>query len=227
MPVVALPVKLISSGPVLFRRRRCGLGGRLFACYKFRSMDAKAESRKAEVEHLNKKSGPAFKIRDDPPTTNAGQYLRRLSIDEASVLERAAERDVVRRTATGDSLGGRRIRNLAAKATADASGPDLPVGGPRAGQLGFRKLDVDGSGIHRQPVAMDEPADPSPDSASGTRRPGGALRAGARHPSAKRNSPSIDREFHECHVGCSQDVARFRATARRGRFSSVRLRSDR
>ena len=82
MPVVELPVKLISSGPVLFRQQRCGLSGRLFACYKFRSMIAEAESRKAEVEHLDEKSGPAFKIRHDPRTTKVGQYLRRFSIDE-------------------------------------------------------------------------------------------------------------------------------------------------
>ena len=82
MLVVALLVKLISSGPVLFRQQRCGLGGRLFACYKFRSMIAEAESRKAEVEHLDEKSGPAFKIRHDLRTTKVGQYLRRFSIDE-------------------------------------------------------------------------------------------------------------------------------------------------
>ena len=82
MLVVALLVKLTSKGPVLFRQQRCGLNGRLFGCYKFRSMIAEAESRKAEVEHLNEKSGPAFKIRDDPRTTKVGQYLRRFSIDE-------------------------------------------------------------------------------------------------------------------------------------------------
>jgi len=82
MPVVGLPVKLTSNGPVLFRKQPCGLSGRLFAYYKFRSMIAEAASRKVEVEHLNEKSGPAFKIRDDPRTTIAGQYLRRLLIDE-------------------------------------------------------------------------------------------------------------------------------------------------
>ena len=82
MPVVAPPVKLVSSGPVLFRQQRCGLNGRLFACYKFRSMIAEAESRKAEVEHLDEKSEPAFKIRHDLRTTKVGQYLRRFSIDD-------------------------------------------------------------------------------------------------------------------------------------------------
>lgn len=82
MLAVALLVKLTSKGPVLFRQQRCGLNGRLFACYKFRSMIADAESRKAEFEHLNEKTGPAFKIRDDPRLTRIGQFLRRYSIDE-------------------------------------------------------------------------------------------------------------------------------------------------
>ena len=82
MLVVAPLAKLTSKGPAIFRQQRCGLISRLFVCYKFRSMIAEAESRKAEVEHLNEKSGPAFKIRDDPRTTKVGQYLRRFSIDE-------------------------------------------------------------------------------------------------------------------------------------------------
>ena len=82
MPVVALPVKLISSGPVLYRQQRCGLSSRLFACYKFRSMIAEAGSRKAAVGHLNEQSGWALKIRDDPRTTKVRQFLRRFSIDE-------------------------------------------------------------------------------------------------------------------------------------------------
>ena len=82
MPVVGLPVKLTPNGPVLFRQQSCGLSGRLFAYYKFRSMIAEAASRKVEVEHLNEKSGPAFKIRDDPRTTKVRQFLRRFSIDE-------------------------------------------------------------------------------------------------------------------------------------------------
>ncbi len=82
MIAVALLVKLTSKGPVLFRQQRCGLNGRLFTCYKFRSMVADAESRRVDVEHLNEKDGPAFKIRDDPRLTSIGRFLRRFSIDE-------------------------------------------------------------------------------------------------------------------------------------------------
>lgn len=82
MLIVALLVKLTSTGPVLFSQRRCGLNGRLFTCYKFRSMVVDAESLRHEVEHLNEKDGPAFKIRDDPRLTPVGGVLRRFSIDE-------------------------------------------------------------------------------------------------------------------------------------------------
>lgn len=82
LAAVAALVKLTSQGPALFRQRRCGLNGRVFTCYKFRSMVADAEARKGEVEHLNEKDGPAFKIRDDPRLTSIGGFLRRYSIDE-------------------------------------------------------------------------------------------------------------------------------------------------
>lgn len=82
MLVVALLVKATSSGPVLFKQRRCGLNGRLFDCYKFRSMVEDAEAKRPEVEHLNEKDGPAFKIRDDPRLTPVGRFLRRFSVDE-------------------------------------------------------------------------------------------------------------------------------------------------
>jgi len=82
MLVIAAAVRMTSPGPALFTQTRCGLNGRRFRFYKFRSMVADAESRKAEVEHLNEKDGPAFKIADDPRTTRLGRFLRRYSIDE-------------------------------------------------------------------------------------------------------------------------------------------------
>lgn len=82
LAVVSLLVKLTSDGSVLFRQQRCGLNGRLFTCYKFRSMVEGSESRRQELEHLNEKNGPAFKIRNDPRLTPIGGFLRRFSIDE-------------------------------------------------------------------------------------------------------------------------------------------------
>ena len=84
IPLAALAavVKLTSTGPVVFRQVRCGLNGRKFTFYKFRSMVEKAERMKADLDHLNEKDGPVFKIADDPRLTPVGRYLRRFSIDE-------------------------------------------------------------------------------------------------------------------------------------------------
>ncbi len=82
MALVAVLVKLTSKGPVFFRQTRCGLNGRTFTCYKFRSMVEDAESLRQDVEHLNEKDGPAFKLQADPRLTPVGGLLRRFSIDE-------------------------------------------------------------------------------------------------------------------------------------------------
>ena len=83
---LALAVKLTSRGPVLFVQARCGLAGRKFRFYKFRTMVQNAEFRRAELEHLNEMSGPAFKIRRDPRITRLGGVLRKTSLDELPQL---------------------------------------------------------------------------------------------------------------------------------------------
>ena len=82
----ALAVRLTSSGPVLFRQTRVGQGGKLFTCFKFRSMHIDAEKRRAELLHLNEMSGPVFKIKRDPRMTIVGKYLRKFSLDELPQL---------------------------------------------------------------------------------------------------------------------------------------------
>ena len=83
--LAALLIKLTSPGPVIFRQVRCGLNGRTFTCYKFRSMVRDAEDRLHEVRHLNEKA-IAMKIRNDPRLTPVGKWLRKLSIDELPQL---------------------------------------------------------------------------------------------------------------------------------------------
>lgn len=78
----AAVVAFSSPGPILFRQKRVGRGGRIFTCYKFRSMYVDAEERRAELGHLNEMSGPVFKIKHDPRITPAGRWLRKLSLDE-------------------------------------------------------------------------------------------------------------------------------------------------
>ena len=81
MLLIALAIKLTSRGPVIFRQIRCGLNGRRFVFYKFRSMCENAEAMRASLEALNEKS-TVFKIRNDPRLTPVGRWLRRFSIDE-------------------------------------------------------------------------------------------------------------------------------------------------
>ncbi|HTX34706.1 MAG TPA: sugar transferase [Bryobacteraceae bacterium] len=81
MAMVAALVRLTSPGPAIFRQVRCGLNGRRFLFYKFRSMCQNAEELKPGLAHLNTRE-TAFKIPDDPRLTTLGRYLRKFSIDE-------------------------------------------------------------------------------------------------------------------------------------------------
>src|SRR6476661_8575544 len=79
---IALVIKLTSGGQVLFRQTRCGLNGRFFTIYKFRTMVEDAEERRFDLLHLNEMDGPVFKLRSDPRVTAFGRFLRRFSLDE-------------------------------------------------------------------------------------------------------------------------------------------------
>lgn len=83
--MVALLIKVTSPGPAIFRQVRCGLNGRRFVFYKFRSMVDNADQMKESLAHLNEKA-IAFKIAKDPRLTGIGRYLRRFSIDELPQL---------------------------------------------------------------------------------------------------------------------------------------------
>jgi len=86
MAVVALMIRITSSGPVIFRQQRAGKHGKPFTMYKFRSMSDDAEMRRAELEPFNQMNGPVFKVEDDPRITPFGRWLRRSSIDELPQL---------------------------------------------------------------------------------------------------------------------------------------------
>jgi exopolysaccharide biosynthesis polyprenyl glycosylphosphotransferase len=87
MALIAVAIKLDSRGPVFFRQRRVGLGGREFLMWKFRSMALQAEEQCEEFVNLNAYSdGRLFKVRDDPRVTRVGRVLRRFSLDELPQL---------------------------------------------------------------------------------------------------------------------------------------------
>ena len=84
--LIALSIKTTSRGPIIFRQVRCGLGGREFVFYKFRSMVENAEATQGQLQHLNEMSGPVFKIGKDPRCTPVGRFLRKFSLDELPQL---------------------------------------------------------------------------------------------------------------------------------------------
>jgi len=82
MAIVALLVKLTSPGPVIFKQRRPGLGGREFWCYKFRTMVIDAEERLSRDAALRAQFEQNFKLKYDPRLTPVGAFLRKTSLDE-------------------------------------------------------------------------------------------------------------------------------------------------
>lgn len=78
---IVILIRLTSPGPAVFRQVRCGLNGRRFLFYKFRSMCQNAEDLKDGLAHLSTRE-TAFKIPDDPRLTGVGRYLRKFSVDE-------------------------------------------------------------------------------------------------------------------------------------------------
>lgn len=79
---IFLAVKFTSEGPVFFTQLRCGMNGRKFNLYKFRTMVLNAEAQLEELKNQNEMDGPAFKMANDPRVTKIGKFLRKLSLDE-------------------------------------------------------------------------------------------------------------------------------------------------
>lgn len=77
---IAISIYLDNPGPILYSQVRCGVNGRTFRIWKFRSMVANAE----QLKHLvkNEAKGNIFKSKDDPRITRVGKFLRRTSLDE-------------------------------------------------------------------------------------------------------------------------------------------------
>jgi exopolysaccharide biosynthesis polyprenyl glycosylphosphotransferase len=84
--LIAIVIKLDSLGPVFYCAPRVGKKGRKFTFYKFRTMVLDAEQRKERLRTRNERSGPFFKITNDPRITRVGYWLRRFSLDELPQL---------------------------------------------------------------------------------------------------------------------------------------------
>jgi sugar transferase (PEP-CTERM system associated) len=76
IPFVILAIKFDSPGPVMYRQKRIGLGGKVFYCYKFRTMRQDAEADR----------GATWATDDDPRITRVGRFLRMVRLDEIPQL---------------------------------------------------------------------------------------------------------------------------------------------
>ncbi len=82
--IIIIPIAIFTfisdPGPILYSQIRCGLNGRHFRIWKFRSMVVNAEKMKHMVK--NQAQGHIFKSVNDPRITPVGKFLRRTSLDE-------------------------------------------------------------------------------------------------------------------------------------------------
>ena len=86
LALVAILVKTESKGSIIFSQDRVGKDGIVFKMYKFRSMVVNAEELKERLANENERTGPMFKIKNDPRITNVGRFIRKTSIDELPQL---------------------------------------------------------------------------------------------------------------------------------------------
>lgn len=88
--LLAILIKMTSRGPFLYCSVRVGQEGRLFKCWKFRSMYVDAEMRLQQLLASNsdyrREWEAYFKLKNDPRLTWIGKFLRRTSLDELPQL---------------------------------------------------------------------------------------------------------------------------------------------
>jgi lipopolysaccharide/colanic/teichoic acid biosynthesis glycosyltransferase len=86
LTVLLVAVAADTGASPVFVQVRTGRGGKRFRMFKLRTMVADAESRLAELIHLNEVQWPMFKMRNDPRITKLGRFLRAASLDELPQL---------------------------------------------------------------------------------------------------------------------------------------------
>lgn len=80
--LTAIAIKVDSKGSIIYSQPRAGKNGKTFKMYKFRSMCKDADEKLKDLQDLNEKDGPVFKISNDPRVTRTGRIIRKTSIDE-------------------------------------------------------------------------------------------------------------------------------------------------
>jgi exopolysaccharide biosynthesis polyprenyl glycosylphosphotransferase len=80
--LIAIAIKLDDRGPVFYSSPRVGTGHEPFGMLKFRSMRVDAHLDRNDLAQRNERSGPLFKVSNDPRITRVGNLLRKTSMDE-------------------------------------------------------------------------------------------------------------------------------------------------
>jgi len=86
MAIIAISVFIANPGPVIFKQKRIGRYGRMFDCYKFRTMAVDAEARLEKLLASDPKAREEWekdhKLKNDPRIVGIGNFLRKSSLDE-------------------------------------------------------------------------------------------------------------------------------------------------
>ncbi len=84
--LIAFMIKLDSPGPLFYRRRVLGRGGREFDALKFRTMYVNGDEILARYPNLQAELQANHKLKQDPRVTRVGHWLRKYSLDELAQL---------------------------------------------------------------------------------------------------------------------------------------------
>lgn len=84
--MIALIIYISSPGPILYFHKRIGRGGKVFNCYKFRTMHVNADQKLQEIlsrdSALRQEWEQTYKLKNDPRIIRFGSFLRKTSLDE-------------------------------------------------------------------------------------------------------------------------------------------------
>ena len=83
---IYLYIFFLDKTPVIIKQNRVGLHGKQFKMYKFRTMINDSHKERENLKELSSKSGPLFKITDDPRLIKGTKSLRNYSLDELPQL---------------------------------------------------------------------------------------------------------------------------------------------
>jgi exopolysaccharide biosynthesis polyprenyl glycosylphosphotransferase len=84
--LIACLIKLDSPGPLIYRRRVLGVGGKQFDAFKFRTMHVNGDDLLKRHPDAVEELKTNYKLKDDPRITGVGRWLRKYSVDEVPQL---------------------------------------------------------------------------------------------------------------------------------------------